>query len=278
MPPKALLLAQTEHYIEYSRTGKIIKGAEKPIVRSRFEEDVYPSNHQSVWGSYWKDGQWGFSCCHSTIKNSYCTGERGKDIDEPVLPSSSSSAVVAVPALMPSTSHQALAVSRGKIPGDGDDDDDDDDDDEANESPDDDDDQPMKKKKKKVVPLVPEKTEEELEEERQAREKSDKRRQKKRDRKKRRQEKKSKKKQQRKRHSSTSSSSDSSDSSSTERKLSKALKKEEDHRRQADRLLSMDERKRPYNSMKEEQAPTEVDMEAYYMKRKRDEDPMAAFM
>jgi len=35
-PPKALLLAQTEHYVEYSRTGKIIKGAEKPVVRSKY--------------------------------------------------------------------------------------------------------------------------------------------------------------------------------------------------------------------------------------------------
>jgi pre-mRNA-processing factor SLU7 len=34
-PPKALLLAQTEHYIEYSRSGKILKGAEKPIVLSK---------------------------------------------------------------------------------------------------------------------------------------------------------------------------------------------------------------------------------------------------
>jgi pre-mRNA-processing factor SLU7 len=34
-PLKALLLAQTEHYVEYSRSGKIIKGAEKPIVRSK---------------------------------------------------------------------------------------------------------------------------------------------------------------------------------------------------------------------------------------------------
>ena len=35
VPPKALLLAQTEQYIEYSRAGKIIKGAEKPVVCSR---------------------------------------------------------------------------------------------------------------------------------------------------------------------------------------------------------------------------------------------------
>ena len=48
VPPKALLLAQTEQYVEYSRAGKIIKGAEKPVVSSRYEEDVYINNHQSV--------------------------------------------------------------------------------------------------------------------------------------------------------------------------------------------------------------------------------------
>ena len=44
---------------------------------------MYPSNHHSVWGSYWKDGVWGYQCCHSTIKNSYCTGDRGKDVRVP---------------------------------------------------------------------------------------------------------------------------------------------------------------------------------------------------
>ena len=48
VPPKALLLAQTEHYVEYSRAGKIIKGAEKAIVCSKYEEDVYINNHHSV--------------------------------------------------------------------------------------------------------------------------------------------------------------------------------------------------------------------------------------
>ncbi|KAI9552678.1 hypothetical protein GHT06_020555 [Daphnia sinensis] len=78
--PKALLLAQTEQYVEYSRAGKIIKGAEKPVVSSCYEEDVYIYNHHSIWGSYWKDGQWGFQCCYSTLRNSYCTGERRKDV------------------------------------------------------------------------------------------------------------------------------------------------------------------------------------------------------
>ncbi|ORY04997.1 hypothetical protein K493DRAFT_275392 [Basidiobolus meristosporus CBS 931.73] len=71
-PPKELLLAQTENYVEYSRTGKVIKGQERAIAKSKYEEDVYINNHTSVWGSYWEDGNWGYKCCHSFIKNSYC--------------------------------------------------------------------------------------------------------------------------------------------------------------------------------------------------------------
>ncbi|KAB2580578.1 Pre-mRNA-splicing factor SLU7 [Lasiodiplodia theobromae] len=36
------------------------------------------NNHTSVWGSWWSNFQWGYACCHSTVKNSYCTGEAGK--------------------------------------------------------------------------------------------------------------------------------------------------------------------------------------------------------
>ena len=78
VPPRELLLAQSEEYIEYSRSGKVIVGAEKAITKSRYEEDVYINNHTSVWGSYYCEGQWGFHCCHSIIKNSYCTGSAGK--------------------------------------------------------------------------------------------------------------------------------------------------------------------------------------------------------
>ena len=31
-----------------------------------------------MWGSYWREHQWGYSCCHSFIRNSYCIGESGK--------------------------------------------------------------------------------------------------------------------------------------------------------------------------------------------------------
>lgn len=50
--------------------------------RSRYEEDVHPGNHTSVFGSWWKEGDWGYACCHQTVKNSYCTGEAGREAAE----------------------------------------------------------------------------------------------------------------------------------------------------------------------------------------------------
>ncbi|XP_062250159.1 pre-mRNA-splicing factor SLU7 [Platichthys flesus] len=76
-PPRELLLAQTEDYVEYSRHGAVLKGLEKAVVRSKYEEDVLINNHMCIWGSYWKDGYWGYKCCHSMVKQSYCTGETG---------------------------------------------------------------------------------------------------------------------------------------------------------------------------------------------------------
>ena len=49
--------------------------------RTRYEENVFPGNHTSVFGSWWQDGQWGFACCHQTTRNSYCTGEAGLRAD-----------------------------------------------------------------------------------------------------------------------------------------------------------------------------------------------------
>ena len=50
-------------------------------IKSRYEEDVHIGNHSSVWGSYWEAGSWGFACCKSTIKASYCL--KSKDDPEP---------------------------------------------------------------------------------------------------------------------------------------------------------------------------------------------------
>jgi len=54
------------------------------VVRSKYEEDVQVNNHTTVWGSYYekKSGKWGYGCCHSLIKQSYCTGEEGRRANE----------------------------------------------------------------------------------------------------------------------------------------------------------------------------------------------------
>ena len=80
--PEGLLLGQTENYVEYDRAGRVVKGAEKMVAKSRYEEDVFEQNHKSVWGSFWQAGQWGYACCRSFQKNSYCTGIRGIEAAE----------------------------------------------------------------------------------------------------------------------------------------------------------------------------------------------------
>ncbi|KAG2368082.1 pre-mRNA-splicing factor SLU7 [Suillus spraguei] len=79
--PKELTNGQTENYVEYSRTGHIIKGKERAKARSKYPEDVYINNHTDVWGSWYdlSSGTWGYACCHSSIHISYCAGEAGKE-------------------------------------------------------------------------------------------------------------------------------------------------------------------------------------------------------
>lgn len=57
-----------------------------------------------------------------------------------------------------------------------------------------------------------------------------------------------------------------------------ALAKEDLHQKEAEHILAMDERKRPYSSMFEIKKPTDEEMEAYYMKKRREEDPMVQFI
>ncbi|XP_026686086.1 pre-mRNA-splicing factor SLU7-like [Diaphorina citri] len=67
--------------MECGDTSVVTPSLRIPIVQVRmdslYEENVYPNNHTSVWGSWWHNGVWGYKCCHSFIKNSYCTGEAG---------------------------------------------------------------------------------------------------------------------------------------------------------------------------------------------------------
>lgn len=194
VPPKELIFAQSENYVEYSRHGNVIKGAEVPTIKSVYEEDVYINNHTTVWGSYYsrEEGSWGFKCCHSLVKNSYCTGSSGREAnaasckvalltsEEPCLPKEP----------IPSNDH-SRSPKRNRLSSDSEDD------------------------------------EEELRK---------------------------------------------------QKKLKKALHNEKQRQNDAEKLLKLDERKRPYNSMYEAKEPTEDELEAYKIRRKRDEDPMAAFV
>ncbi|XP_022920715.2 pre-mRNA-splicing factor Slu7 [Onthophagus taurus] len=202
-PPKSLLLAQTEDYTEYSRSGKILKGQEKEIIRSKYKEDIYINNHTSVWGSYWTNGNWGYKCCHSFIKNSYCLGEAGFEVNKP-----------------DGFGFDEIKIEENKVNNE-----------EiklaSSENSSSDDENEIKKSKKK-------------------------------NKKKKLKEKKKLKK--------------------VEDKLQKALEKEDEQQKFAGEILKMDERKRPYNSMYEVKKPTEEEMEAYYMKRRREDDPMNQFI
>ncbi|KAF2757340.1 ANTH-domain-containing protein [Pseudovirgaria hyperparasitica] len=74
---KETAVVESERYVEYDEHGGI-KGAPKVKAKSKYPEDVLINNHTSVWGSWWSDFKWGYACCHSFVKNSYCTGEEGK--------------------------------------------------------------------------------------------------------------------------------------------------------------------------------------------------------
>jgi len=76
-PLKSNQVVANERYVEYDESGHV-KGEARHIARSKYPEDVYTNNHTSVWGSWWHNFQWGYACCHSTVKNSYCTGEAGR--------------------------------------------------------------------------------------------------------------------------------------------------------------------------------------------------------
>uniref|UniRef100_A0A673GXU1 Pre-mRNA-splicing factor SLU7 n=1 Tax=Sinocyclocheilus rhinocerous TaxID=307959 RepID=A0A673GXU1_9TELE len=199
-PPRELLLAQTEEYVEYSRHGAVLKGQEKAVACSKYEEDVLINNHTCIWGSYWKDGHWGYKCCHSMVKQSYCTGEAGKKVVVGIR-------CVSIVCYYVSKNLFCLIICFMHQ-------------------------EKMKDKKKK---------------------------------------KKSKKHR-------DSDSSDEEDEAKKKEKLKKALSAEEQRLKQVAEMMQFDERKRPYNSLKEVREPTEEEMEAFRMKRCRPDDPMASFL
>ena len=64
--------------IERGREGRREGGREVSTFLTLYYDYVIFVLFQSVWGSYWYQGSWGYACCHSLIKGSYCTGEAGR--------------------------------------------------------------------------------------------------------------------------------------------------------------------------------------------------------
>jgi pre-mRNA-processing factor SLU7 len=208
-PPKALLLAQTEEYVEYSRLGNVLRGQDKAVAKSKYEEDVYVNNHTSVWGSFWREGQWGYACCHSLVKLSYCTGEAGK---------------------LAQLTSQFTVMSERKAEreeeeGEGEE--------EAQMSL-------LEQHKAKLEASGKKKKEKGKEREKQETEKAAER----------------------------------------EEKIRKAMVEQERREKEVDAMMSIAERKRPYHSMQAESGrePTDEEMEAFRLKRRRADDPMAGFL
>lgn len=82
--PRELRQGQHEDYVEYTRTGQVARGRERARPSSKYQEDQLDVNHTAVWGSWYdvSSGQWGYACCHATIRGTYCTGKAGIEAAE----------------------------------------------------------------------------------------------------------------------------------------------------------------------------------------------------
>jgi pre-mRNA-processing factor SLU7 len=72
---------------QYTSDGRLIKGSitvKREALVSKYQEDIFINGHTSVWGSYFHKGafRWGYADDHSLIRNSYCTGENGRIVND----------------------------------------------------------------------------------------------------------------------------------------------------------------------------------------------------
>lgn len=70
-------VVENETYVEYDSRGRVKGHGAVGKKKSMYVEDVLINNHTAVWGSWWRDFKWGYACCHSVMKNSYCVGPEG---------------------------------------------------------------------------------------------------------------------------------------------------------------------------------------------------------
>ena len=72
---------------QYTRDGRLVKdgvAVKRQALKSKYEEDIFVNGHTTVWGSYFHRGgfRWGYADDHSLIRNSYCTGENGRRVND----------------------------------------------------------------------------------------------------------------------------------------------------------------------------------------------------
>jgi len=90
--PKELLTGQSEQYTEYTPTGQPLRPSQRLLgngsngakASEEKKEELFDGNHKAPFGSWTEptSGKGGYDCCHSVVKNSYCTGEAGKEAQE----------------------------------------------------------------------------------------------------------------------------------------------------------------------------------------------------
>lgn len=91
--PKELLSGQSEQYTEYTPTGQPMPPSQRLLQNNasnganrdgQKKEHLFDGNHTAPFGSWTESttGKGGYDCCHSTVRNSYCTGQAGKEAEE----------------------------------------------------------------------------------------------------------------------------------------------------------------------------------------------------
>lgn len=83
-PSSRLRFGVSTNTEEYNRDGKAGRGTSKrpkqKAIPCKYEEDIFINGHTSVFGSYFHIGAftWGYADDHSLMKQSYCTGAKGR--------------------------------------------------------------------------------------------------------------------------------------------------------------------------------------------------------
>jgi len=270
-------------------------------LKTKYEEDNYANNHTSVWGSYFKDGKWGYRCCHSLMKNTYCVGKKGyaNDIETFTrMPASKQikpkpAEAMKIPEKPEITEIVAKEENKKRKKKESESESS-----SSSSSAEEESEHELEEKEKEEVineddTERQQEMEEEMKKEKEKRAKKEHQRKVKREKRKRQKDRNREKrekdgkdgKRKRKRKESVSSSSSSSDSDVDLKKkkydpeLRAAIKKVMKEQKEGKVMKQMDDRERAYHSQYETpKAPTAVELEAYNLTRIHASDPMASLM